>query len=215
MTATPIEQGNTCWRNCDTCRPAKSTDPTLRRSKCVRGRPTNPIDTSCRSASKSCATNCPTTCISSSTAWNLSQRVIDTLKLAPRSRQSGVFYERESRQENQRKLGNAYPIGQPSDPAKKINFTPRPASRGATSSTPTALHSSSATDERRTRCWIFQRSLRRYADASEIPVTRRKSCIRLFHDQIQQGRNARRIRCGYPADACRRRKLCRRDKLVE
>ena len=49
-------------------------------------------------------------------------KVIDTLKLAPEAVKIVCSTSGESRQENQRKLGNAYPIGQPSDPAKKINF---------------------------------------------------------------------------------------------
>ena len=49
-------------------------------------------------------------------------KVIDTLKLAPEAVKVVCSTSGESRQENQRKLGNAYPIGQPSDPAKKINF---------------------------------------------------------------------------------------------
>lgn len=103
-------------------------------------------------------------------------KVIDTLKLAPEAVKVVCSTSGESRQENQRKLGNAYPIGQPSDPAKKVNFYTSTCFEGCDIFDPTVLHSSSATDERRTRCWIFQRSLRRYADASEIPVTRRKSC---------------------------------------
>lgn len=73
MTATPIER-EYMLEELRHLRPAKSTDPTLRRLRYVRGRPTNPINISSRSAPKSCATNCPITCISSSTAWNLSQR---------------------------------------------------------------------------------------------------------------------------------------------
>ena len=49
-------------------------------------------------------------------------KVIDTLKLAPEAVKIVCSTSGDSRQENQRKLGNAYPIGQPSDPAKKINF---------------------------------------------------------------------------------------------
>ena len=49
-------------------------------------------------------------------------KVIDTLKLAPEAVKVVCSTSGESRQENQRKLGNAYPIGQPSDPAKKVNF---------------------------------------------------------------------------------------------
>lgn len=49
-------------------------------------------------------------------------KVIDTLKLAPEAVKVVCSTSGDSRQENQRKLGNAYPIGQPSDPAKKINF---------------------------------------------------------------------------------------------
>ena len=49
-------------------------------------------------------------------------KVIDTLKLAPEAVKVVCSTSGESRQENQRKLGNAYPIGQPFDPAKKINF---------------------------------------------------------------------------------------------
>lgn len=49
-------------------------------------------------------------------------KVIDTLKLAPEAVKVVCSTSGESRQENQRKLGKDYPIGQPSDPAKKINF---------------------------------------------------------------------------------------------
>jgi len=49
-------------------------------------------------------------------------KVIDTLKLAPEAVKVVCSTSGESRQENQRKLGKAYPIGQPSDPIKKINF---------------------------------------------------------------------------------------------
>lgn len=49
-------------------------------------------------------------------------KVIDTLSLAPEAVKIVCSTSGESRQENQRKLGSAYPIGQPSDPAKKINF---------------------------------------------------------------------------------------------
>ena len=49
-------------------------------------------------------------------------KVIDTLKLAPEAVKIVCSTSGESRQENQRKLGKDYPIGQPSDPAKKINF---------------------------------------------------------------------------------------------
>lgn len=45
-------------------------------------------------------------------------KVINTLKLAPEAVKVVCSTSGESRQENQRKLGNAYPIGQPSDPAK-------------------------------------------------------------------------------------------------
>ncbi|WP_288892690.1 hypothetical protein [uncultured Alistipes sp.] len=49
-------------------------------------------------------------------------KVIDTLELAPEAVKIVCSTSGESRRENQRKLGNAYPIGRPSDPAKKINF---------------------------------------------------------------------------------------------
>lgn len=104
-------------------------------------------------------------------------KVIDTLKLAPEAVKVVCSTSGESRQENQRKLGNAYPIGQPSDPAKKVNFYTSTCFEGCDIFDPDGV-TFIVSDGRKahTLFWIFQRSLRRYADASEIPVTRRKSC---------------------------------------
>ncbi len=58
--------------------------------------------------------------------------------------------------ENQRKLGKDYPIGQPSDPVKKISFYTSTCFEGCDLRRETALHSSSAMVINPTRCWIFQ-----------------------------------------------------------
>lgn len=104
-------------------------------------------------------------------------KVIDTLKLAPEAVKIVCSTSGDSRQENQRKLGNAYPIGQPSDPAKKINFYTSTCFEGCDIFDPDGV-TFIVSDGRKAHTLLdIPRSSRRYADASEIPVTRRKSCM--------------------------------------
>ena len=143
-------------------------------------------------------------------------KVIDTLKLAPEAVKVVCSTSGESRQENQRKLGNAYPIGQPSDPAKKDKLLHLDLLRGVRHLRPRRRY---IHRQRRTKgahaVGYFNARSRRYADASEIPVTRAQIVHVYSTTKYSQAVTLDEFVAATQRTLADADKLCRRDKLVE
>ena len=133
-------------------------------------------------------------------------KVIDTLKLAPEAVKVVCSTSGESRQENQR------PAVRPRKEDKLLHLD---LLRGVRHLRPRRRYIHRQRRTKGAHAVGYFHAL--HADMRTHPrfPLQGANRARLFYDQIQQDRNARRVCCGYPADACRRRKLCRRDKLVE